>query len=186
MPADSSGSDRCSPRCGGPPRHEPPLSYSGVSHRGDSSAPHSTRLMMAGGYCTMVTAVGSVHCVPGGACGGEIRIAECEWLFLGGWTVSQTAVRQVRWAAAPPAVGVIGASIRRVTATCTVVVVPTNTGSVLQGPGLSPPSSTDRRRCPPGSRGFGFILGLIPRPQSPSGAWRTSGSTGQVASQRHQ
>ncbi|CKW85407.1 Uncharacterised protein [Mycobacterium tuberculosis] len=53
-----------------------PLSYSGVSHRSDSSAPHSARLMMAGGWPAMVTAVGGVHCVPGGACGGEIRIAE--------------------------------------------------------------------------------------------------------------
>ena len=53
-----------------------PLSYCGLPHRSDSSAPHSARLMMAGGWPGIMTPDGGVQCVSAGACGGEMRIAE--------------------------------------------------------------------------------------------------------------
>src|SRR5246127_3235487 len=53
-----------------------PLSYRGLPHRSDSSAPHSARLMMLGACPGITTPDGGVHCVLAGACGGEMRIAE--------------------------------------------------------------------------------------------------------------
>src|SRR3984957_6429186 len=51
-----------------------PLSYCGLPHRSDSLAPHSARLMMAGGWPGIMTPDGGVHCVLAGACGGGVGI----------------------------------------------------------------------------------------------------------------
>src|SRR5882757_6319187 len=108
--------------------------------------------MMAGAWPGMTTPAGGVHCAPAGACGGEIRIAEMFWAkgssFVAGrypksWLSG--APKGAGPAGGPPPAGgaprVTGASIGRVTASCTVVVEPTNTGSVLRGPGPGPPAS---------------------------------------------
>src|SRR5271166_2910695 len=117
-----------------------PLSYCGLPHRSDSSAPHSARLMMLGGWPGISTPDGGVHCRRPGASGGEIRIAEmfcpkgCS-LVAGLYPRScSSGLSGSALGGGPAGASVTGASTGRVTAICTVVVVPTNTGSVLRGP----------------------------------------------------
>lgn len=90
-----------------------------------------------------------------------------EWLFLGGWTVSQTAVEQV--VGRPPR--------RRLSYRC----VDRASHRDLHGGGgahehrigaTGTRIESSKFHGPVGARRiawFGFILGLIPRPQSPSG-----------------
>src|SRR5271170_2333708 len=104
-----------------------PLSYCGVPHRSDSSAPHSARLMMAGAWPGIITPEGGVHCVPAGACGGEMRIAE---MFCPkGRSLDAGRYPRPSLSGGTPGAGagggwVTAASIGRVTAICTVLVVP--------------------------------------------------------------
>src|SRR5579884_352246 len=108
-----------------------PLSYTVLPHRIDSSAPHCARLMMFGGWPGASTAVGGVHWVSAGACGGEISTAE---MFCANGC-SAVAGTYPRPAGACLGGGdVTGAPGGRVTAICTVVVLPTNTASVPRGP----------------------------------------------------
>nr|WP_235634530.1 N-acetylmuramoyl-L-alanine amidase [Mycobacterium tuberculosis] len=109
-----------------------------------------------------------------------------EWLFLGGWTVSQTAVEQV--VGRPPR--------RRLSYRC----VDRASHRDLHGGGgahehrigaTGTRIESSKFHGPVGARRiawFGFILGLIPRPPVTVRALgaHTSGGTGQVASQRHQ
>src|SRR6516165_5312505 len=117
-----------------------PLSYCGLPHRSDSSAPHSARLMMLGGWPGSMTPDGGVHCFLGGVCGGEMRIAEMFSAY--GRSLDAGRYPKPSLSGGAPAGGgaprVTGASIGRVTAIWTVLVVPTNTGSVLRGPSLGP------------------------------------------------
>src|ERR1700733_14461282 len=121
-----------------------PLSYCGLPHRSDSLAPHSARLMMAGGWAGIGAPGGGVHCVLAGACGGEMRIAE---MFCpNGCSLEAGRYPRPPWSgdgAAGGAPRVTAASSGRVTAICTVVVVPTNTGSVLRGPSVGPAGRPD-------------------------------------------
>src|SRR5947209_17220561 len=115
-----------------------PLSYWGAPHRSDSSAPQSARLMMAGAWPGIRTPAGGVQCASAGACGGEMRIAEmfcpkgCS-LDAGRYPRSSERASGGRLG------GRVTAALRgRLTAIWTVVVVPTNTGSVLRGPSADP------------------------------------------------
>src|ERR1700757_509443 len=121
-----------------------PLSYCGLPPRSDSSAPHSARLTMLGGWPGSSAPEGGVHCVLAGACGGAMRIAEMLWPY--GWALDAGRDPKPSLSAGRPAAGaptVTGASIGRVTAIWMVLVVPTNTGSVLRGPSLDPAGRSD-------------------------------------------
>src|SRR5246127_124764 len=120
-----------------------PLSYWGLPHRSDSSAPHSARLMMLGGCPGIMTPDGGVHCVLAGACGGEMRIAE---MFCPkGCSLDAGLYPKPSFSGGSLGGGgwVIGASSGRVTAICTVVVAPTKTGSVLRAPSVGPAAWAD-------------------------------------------
>ena len=93
-------------------------------------APHWARLMMLGGCPGPSVAVGGVHWVSTGDCGGVISTADrfCAIevsVFAGMYPSSRPASRPVSGGAT-----VTGAPSGRITAICTEVVLPTKTGSV--------------------------------------------------------
>ena len=108
-------------------------------------APHWLRLMMLGGCPGPSAAVGGVHWVSTGDSGGVISTADmfcaidCS-AFAGMYPSSRPASRAVSGG-----VTVTSASGGLVMAICTVVVLPTKTGSVPRGPPSTVSSELDSR-----------------------------------------
>src|SRR4029077_20701595 len=114
-----------------------PLSYTVFPHRIASSAPHCTRPMMFGGCPGTVTAEGSGK-VSTGACGGLMSTALM--FCANGCSTLAGTYPSPGLAGALAGAPVVAAPTGRVTEICTVVVRPTNTGSVPRGTGESGPT----------------------------------------------